>query len=839
MQISLNWLKDYIDLQGIALDDISKALTDIGLEVEVIEQKSPLSGPIVVGHIVATSPHPNAENLKLTKVATGDSEPLDIVCGAPNAREGLKVAVAKVGAILPGDFKIKKSKIRGEASFGMLCSGAELGISADDGGILELAEDVAIGTAISDLFSLQDTVIHLGLTPNRSDCNGYIGIARDLAAKLQRPTKLPGGKIATSSDFHSQDHVQVSLAKHDDCGRFVALAVNGVKVIPSPMWLQRRLEASGMRPINLIVDATNYAMLEFSQPIHAYDNRAITGNHIYVRRAAADEKLQTLDGNNLALVATDLVIADESGAIGLAGVMGGANSEVKDDTTGIIIEVAHFNGSLIRKTAKRVGLHTEASHRFERGTDINVLSQVAYRVAELITSGLEEAGAPLPQVAATAVDQFPQPPQPGRIALRLDRLRKISGLPTIRDKECRAILERLGFTFLDQKDSRMVFEVPSWRNDIIREADLIEEVCRIHGYDKLSYTLPMMEIKPLPEDPFIEFNERVKVSAAEAGFNEIISFPFMAPADLTKLQLPEQHPMTAAVRLANPLAEDQSLLITTTVVNLLKAAAKNRRLGNTGGSYFEVARGFFREPKVPESGPLAALSRQGRHIQGRARQDQRPTERTMLGLLMAQPFLEKTWSAAPRLCDFFDLKAAAQSVLAHLNIPDAAVSREHVEQIPWLHPRAAATIQVHGRTIGYLGEVHPLTCQAFDFPINERPLIAEFDLEEAMAAAQEPREKLTTTSAYPPVTRDLAFVVNDTVTHQDFCATLESFKKRNLQSFRLFDLYQGDGIAPDKQSMAYTFVFQSNKRTLTDKEVEKEVDLLKEWLNHNLGANLR
>jgi phenylalanyl-tRNA synthetase beta chain len=357
MRVSLRWLQDYIDLKDMSVLELSATLTQLGLEVEGVETIQPLTGPVVVGQIKKAVQHPNADKLRLCDVDVGESEPLQIVCGAPNARDGLKVVVARVGSILPRDFKIKDSKIRGEASFGMLCSEQELGLSESHDGIIELPESAPIGAFIPDYLQLNDTVIEIGLTPNRSDCLGMIGLARDLAAKLDRPLKLPllDAKRVTES-LDSAAHVQVAIADPEACQRFVALYVRGVGVVPSPLWMQRRLQHAGMRPINLIVDATNYAMLENGQPVHAYDERDVKNRMIEVRRARAGETLITLDGHERTLIPTDIVIADAKNAIGLAGIMGGQNSEVKADTQNIIIEAAHFNASLIRKTAKRFAL---------------------------------------------------------------------------------------------------------------------------------------------------------------------------------------------------------------------------------------------------------------------------------------------------------------------------------------------------------------------------------------------------------------------------------------------------------------------------------------------------
>ena len=433
MQVSLKWLNNYIDLSDVDVKTVAETLTNLGLEVEGIETVEPLKGDVIVAKIVSAERHPDAEKLQYCKVDAGEAEPIDIVCGAPNARAGLKVALARVGSVLPGDFKIKASKIRGVKSFGMLCAEEELGISSAGDGIIELDEKLEIGTSISELYGLNDTVLEIGLTPNRADCLGYVGIARDLAAKLGKELKLPSiSDLSTDSDLDTNKELSVEIESKDDCGRFVALSINGIKNVESPLWLRNYLEAAGMRSVNAVVDVTNFIMLENSQPIHAYDVRDVK-DKLVVRRAKDGEKLTTLDEVERSLTTNDIVIADAEKVVGLAGVMGGLNSEVKDDTTAIILEVAEFNPSVVRKTSKKFALHSEASHRFERGIDINAIDFVAKRFAtvlqkvysDLIESGVEVS---VPKVSATYIDKQEIVKTPAKVALRLDRIKKLSVL---------------------------------------------------------------------------------------------------------------------------------------------------------------------------------------------------------------------------------------------------------------------------------------------------------------------------------------------------------------------------------------------------------------------------
>lgn len=848
MKISLNWLSKYIDIQSYKVEAIAETLTNLGLEVESIEPMAPIQGDVVVGKILSASQHPNGDKLQVCKVDTGDKEPLSIVCGAPNARADLTVAVAKIGSTLPGDFKIKAGKIRGEQSYGMLCSAKELGISQDNDGILELNNSETIGASIVELFNLKDTVLEIGLTPNRRDCLGYVGLARDLAAKLEIPLKQPilpdtSGK----SELNSAKFIDVSIENFDHCSRFCALYMRDVSPIPSPLWMQRHLENSGMRPINLIVDASNYAMLESGQPNHAYDIRDLKAKKIIVRQGKRGESLTTLDGQQRTLDPDDIVIADGESAVGLAGVMGGANSEVKEDTTEIIIEVAQFNSSLVRKTSKRHGLHTEASHRFERGVDFEAINFVAKRVAQLIIEGTQEQVAAgysvaIPTAAQAPVDVFQTRKPSAKVALRLSRARQLTGLRSLTLDRCSTHLERLGFKFLDKTDDRMLFEIPSWRLDIERETDLIEEVARLEGYNEIPYSLPQMEIGVLPEDPRISFFDDSKLTLAQQGFNEVITFPFISDRDLDQFNIPGDHPFRKTVHLQNPLVEDQNQLRTSISFGLVKALVDNRRHGIKGSRLFESARSFYRM----EVGSLgnhklwSHVSEHGGHVKGRAKDDKRPIERNCLAAIIDQPFQDKTWNQREVLADFFHGKEAIARILWSFDIRDINYKTIDPQQIPWLHPTASATFYAGSKYIGYVGELHPRTAKSLQLDFEHPPILLELDLDLLFEAYQTARDYQSSTVKYPPVSRDLAFVVDRSVTHEGFADAFRSFKKRkNLKSYSIFDVYQGEHLDSSKKSMAFNLEFQSAQKTLTDKEVEKEVNDLIDWFKGKLSADLR
>lgn len=849
MRISLRWLSDYIDLNDLTPLQIGETLTQLGLELEGIETITALKGEVVIGKITEAVRHPNADKLQVCQVSIGQGEPLQIVCGAPNARTGLKVVVARIGATLPGDFKIKESKIRGENSFGMLCSEKELGLNETQDGIIEIPESAPLGTAISEYFALNDTIIEISVTPNRSDCLGILGLARDLAARLKRPLKKPEYDLKhTNEALDSAAHISVHIEDQDASQRFVALYVQNVSPLPSPRWLQQRLLYAGMRAVNLIVDATNYVMLEAGQPIHAYDERHVKGRQIKVRKAVEGESLLTLDGQSRSLTASDRVIADAEHAIGLAGVMGGANSEIQADTQNIIIEVAHFNPIAIRKTAKRFALHTEASHRFERGTDIENIPWVARRVADLIYKISEELRAegqkiPLPEIAGRIVDVYPNARPQLSVALRLPRLRQITALSSISREEILSILGALGFPLLDKANERLLFGVPSWRHDIEREIDLIEEVTRVYGFDKIPRKMPMMQISALPEHPMIDFLDQFKTTLALASLSEVITFPFMHNGDFSKLGIKAEHPLAAAVKLANPLVEQHSHLRSTLIPGLIACVLENRRHGQVGVKLFEAARSFHEPQLLPKTrGQIwAHLSEQGEHIPLKARQDNRPIERSRIAGILDQPWSTKAWDKTEEKTSFFHGKQLVWQCLAAFGITELTCLAIDADDLPYLHPGAAATIwSSSGNYIGYVGELHPRSAKAYDLDFSATPVVFELNLEPILFESQSQRLYAKGSAKFPAIVRDFALMVDQTINYSDFMRSFANFSRRKyLREQRLFDVYQGPNMPSGKKSLAFSLIFQSDDKTLTDKDVEKEIEALLSQLKDDLSAELR
>jgi phenylalanyl-tRNA synthetase beta chain len=847
MEISLNWLKDYINLEGVSLEQVSSTLTDIGLEVEAVKKSAAFGDTVVVGRITDAVKHPNADTLRVCKVDIGKPEPLQIVCGAPNARVGLDACVALVGTTLPGDFKIKEAKIRGEESYGMMCSAKELGLGDGHEGIIELASGFKPGTPVIKALGLDDVTLTLNVTPNRADCLGHIGVARDLGARLGKAIKIPSTSPKPSNVSSKDVHVDI---KSELCGRFTALVIKNIRPVASPSWLKRRIEAVGMRSINLIVDLTNYVMFEMNHPIHAYDERDVKGRKFIIREAQNGEIFRTLDNVERKLQAGDLLICDSERSIGLAGVMGGLNSEVKEDTTGIILEVAWFDPNAVRSTSRRLGLHSEASHRFERGVDMTNADKVAKRFGELLQRCVEElnaAGAklPIPDVASDIVDAYPVKPQQKLIALRVSQAKNFLALPSLTNDQIKKLFEGLQIRLVDQAQDRLVFEIPFWRVDIERECDLIEEVARLVGYDKIPNQLPKMSLEPTPEDALVDFIEASRNTMAAHGLRETISFPFWSDDDAKKLRLTSDHPFLPSIKLVNPIADDAKWMHTTLTCALLKCVQNNRRHGVKGSRLFEMGRGYFDFAKHPLQRSsytiFKNLDRKGRHLSARAREEKnRPTERHWISGIIDQPWLGKSWNNAESKAGFFTVKGIVLSWLKSFGLTDVQVYRAKPEDLPFLHPGAAAYLVAKGQTLGWLGEVHPEVSLAYELEPTEAPICFELDLETVLDASSKRSKPTTDSYKFPPSTRDLALLVDSSLTHDEMASAITKFpQKRHLRTWHIFDVYQGSNIPAGKKSVAWSFSFQSAEKTLTDGDVDGEFKNLTNYLTTTLKAEQR
>lgn len=799
MRVPLRWLAEWIALPDVA--ELAERLTAGGLEVDAIERTGPDLSALQVGLVRERLTHPNADRLSLCKVEIRSGELREIVCGAPNVDAGQKVAVALAGTRLPDGTPIKKSKIRGVTSEGMICSARELGIGEDQDGILVLDEAAEVGARLDRVLSAGDHVLEIAITPNRGDCTSMLGIAREVSAHFGGRIELPEVSPEESGPAASRD-VRISIDDSEGCYHYVARLVRGVKVASSPSWLVERLEAAGLRSIHNVVDVTNLVMLEFGQPLHAFDLAALQGGEVRVRAATAGESLEMLDGQTRSLDVADLVIADAERPIALAGIMGGSNSEVGDDTRDVLIESAHFAPARIRHTARRLGLATEASYRFERGVDRAGVERAAHRAARLIaelTGGRVATGL----VEARGVTC----PQVDQIELEPARVNRLLGTDLAASEVC-SLLKRQGIEILDQDTGHLRCRVPSHRADLALPEDLIEEVARIYGYDRIPTTLqegPLIDAtRPASWRPV----ELVQNSLRAEGWIEVASFPFIDPQDLDHLQLDADDPRRETLAVLNPLADRESHLRSSLLPSLLRLVRENLNRQLDHVALFELARVF----RVSKRGEL-------------------PEERLWLTAVVTRGEEHDLWAVPEHVPLFFEVKGAVERMMAALGLP--AVLRAGSAQ-PYCHPGAACSIVIGRRILGETGELHPEV--ATRFGIDVPCAVIELDLS-AVASLPAQAPGYHDVSKQPLVRRDLAVLVDQ---RQPAGEILEAIRKRggaNLIAATLFDRYEG--VSEGKVSLAFRLTFQHAERTLTDAEVSKAVDRVVQMLGQRFGGELR
>jgi len=803
MLVSLSWLKDYVDVPWGA-HELAQRLTRIGAKVEGVHAFEHDYSKVVVGRITGARPHPEADALTVCEVDLG-GRTLCSVTGAPNARAGLLVPVALPGATLPGlAGAVKETAVRGVLSEVVLCSERELGISDDHSGLMELPDDLVPGTPIVDALGLDDATLELEVYPNRPDHLSVFGIAREVAAITGGELRAPATGLVEGSDM-VHDAAKVEVLDPDLCPRYVARVIRGVKIGPSPAWLAQRLRAAGMRPINNVVDVTNYVMLELGQPLHAFDYNKVAGHKIVVRRAKEGEAIKTLDGQTRALDPDMLLICDADRPVAIAGVMGGEESEVTPETTDVLLESASFDPVSIRKTAKRLGMRTEASHRFERGVDPHLAPLAADRAAKLIA---ELAGG---VVLKGAIDVAAELPSPKRITLRVSRVNGMLGTD-LSPAEIKRILRSLDFQVELEKDaSSLSVIVPTFRRDIEGEADLIEEVARIHGYDEIQPTLPKGAgvqgglSEPLPRV------ETVRTLLADLGLHESITYSFISPKSFDRLRIPREHPWRKAIALANPLSEEQSVMRTSLVPSLVEAVALNARRQVTDVRLFEVGKVY-----IPGDLPLEEL----------------PDERWTLGLALTGQALTDVWGMPSRQVDFFDLKGIVEAVLEILGVAAEFVRAEH----PALHPGRTAKLVTGGKEAGWLGELHPEAASQWD--LKERVYLAEIDLETLFKEAR-PRVRYRPLPRYPAVQRDLALLVPKEVAASSVEAIIRREAGPYLTQVKLFDVYEGKQVPAGYRSVAYSMIYRAEERTLTDEEIAAAQSRIEKALADELGVTVR
>lgn len=794
MLVSLSWLKEFVDIDEDA-KTIAEGLTMSGSKVEGIKSYGEEISNVVVGQIVSLEKHPNADKLWVGIVDIG-SEKLQIVTGAENIKAGDYIPVALHGATLPGGVKIKRSKLRGVESEGMMCSAEELGLDESllpeyqRNGIFILPP-LPLGMDINEALQLKDDVLEFEITPNRPDCLSVVGIARETAATFRKSFRMPEIRV---TEVEEPNPARVTIEAPDLCYRYVARVVKNVKIGPSPIWMQVRLLKAGIRPINNVVDVTNYVMLELGQPLHAFDLDKVKNKHIIVRRARDGEKLVTLDGKERILDSSMLVIADEEKAIGLAGVMGGENTEITDSTVNILIESANFKGSNIRHTSKKLGLRSEASARFEKGLDPEITVLACERAAQLME---KYCGG---EVLKGIVDEYPKPMERTVLTVRPDRINKFLGT-NLATSEMIEILRSLEFEVVE-KGEELEIKVPHFRKDVTMEADIAEEIARLYGYNNIEDSLmknAQTTLGSLTKEQQLE--EKAREVLLACGLNEIVTMSFMGERDLDRINVPKDSVLRKAVKIINPLGEEQSLMRTTLLPFMLNVAYTNysRKVGEFRA--FEISRVF-----LPKELPLKELPEEVKTIS--------------LGMYGKE-------------VDFYTIKGVIEELLEVMGIVDVEYVRA---EEPSYHPGRSAKILFKEEVLGVFGEVHPDVLENYDLPV--RVYAGELNLDKIIKFANVDK-KYTSLPKYPAVERDIAVVVDEDL----FVAEVEKVIKEAGRGFvektALFDVYKGPNIPEGKKSVAFSIWYRSYEKTLTDEEVNEVHARIVKALEEKLGAKLR
>lgn len=815
MKVSLKWLSEYT----VVPEDL-KAFCDrldlTGTGVEGVEKTGEAFEGVVVGHVLTCEPHPDSDHMHVVTVDVGAEEPVQIVCGAPNIAADIKVPVALVGAVLPGDFKIKKSKLRGVVSCGMCCSRRELGLGQDHSGIWVLPDDAPVGQPMADFMGAGDTVLDLEITPNRPDCLSMVGMAREVGAMYQQPVtwplaadveKLPA--VTAGEDVAAAVTVEVPDAAR--CPRYTARVIDNVKVGASPEWLAERVTAAGGRSINNVVDVTNYILYLYGQPLHAFDFAKVASAdgcaHIIVRAAADGEHLVTLDGEDRALTEDMTVIATPERAVALAGVMGGENSEVTEETTCVLLESAAFERGRTSRTSRNLGLISEASMRYERGVDdhlCEVVSQAAAALLAEVSGGTVRPG---------VVDVYELPTGRPELIFRIPRFTAMMGADIPADF-IEDILVRLGCA-VEATDDASVLSVlpPTFRPDLEREIDLYEEVLRLWGMDRIPPTLPGGRERVGARTPEQETVRVINDTLRASGMNETMTYSFAEPGDIERLRLPAEG-LGLAVELLNPLNADMSVMRQSIVPGLLRSVAYNQARGVKNIQLYEIGTVF-----------MAAEGRK------------KAKERKKLAGVLAGSMRDAAWNSPAVPFDFFDAKGVLENLARELALPKVRFRALSADEAPQLQPGRAAEMMANGAVVGWVGEVHPLVVDAF----GAEPPVVAFELDvAALVRAARPARDYVDVPTFPAVTVDQAFVVAEDVPHEKMVQVMTSAGGKLLESVALFDVYRdAERVGAGKKSMAYSLVYRASDRTLTSEEVERAHGKLVSKVEKATGAEIR
>lgn len=810
MQVSIKWLKDYIDFTETP-EQLADKLTMAGIPVENVVDPGEGLEKVVTGRIEKLEPHQNSDHLQICTMNVGLAENIIIVTGAQNVAEGQVVPVAMVGAHLPNGMKISKGKLRGVASNGMLCSAQELKLDLEKlpeeqkTGIFILPSDTPVGIPAKDVLGLNDVVLEFELTANRADCFSVFGLVREIAAITGNKPHFPEIKVNEDDNTKLNDIFSVEIADPDLCSRFSTRMLKNVKIGPSPEWMQQRLEGAGIRSINNVVDVTNFVMIELGHPMHAYDYDKITGKKLIARRAIEGEELHTLDDTSRKAKGEMLVIADSKKAAGLAGIMGGFETEITDTTTTVVLESADFYGPCIRRTARACGLSSEASGRFERGVDSETTIKALDRAAQL----LQEMGACT--VCEGIVDVYPNPKQANYVTFTPEQINNHLGTNIAKDVMLN-IITSVGFDVTKDENDEITVKVPSWRNDVTCMADISEEIARLHGFDKIKSTLPNGVSMQGTQSAKQTFIDKVKASLSSQGLYETISFALTNEETFNKLNIPQDSPLRKAVPIMNPLSDEYPLVRTTLLSSIFDNLARNLARKNDDVALFEVGSVFF-----PKALPVTELPDEVVKIAG-----------AITGRRNAQG-----WNQTNDMVDFYDAKGIIEELLANLRVTRYTVEAgTHYA----MHPGKTALFKKGRDVIATVGEVHPAVLSAYG--ITKPVYIFELDATTVMKYMAKDL-KYKALPKYPATSRDLAMLVDIDVNAADIEKAMTKAAGQNLTQITLFDVYTGKQVEEGKKSLAFSLTFQSNDKTLTDAEIDPAIEKIVAKLQKDFNANLR
>ena len=795
MKISYKWLKEYIDFDLTPLE-LQDKMTFSGIEVEAVEETGDFLKQFKVAKIISKEAHENAEKLSVCQVNDGN-ETFQVVCGAPNCALDQKIAFAPVGTKFD-DFVIKKAKLRGVQSFGMICSEKEMGISENHDGIMVLDNDAPVGSDLADYLNLNDTIFDVEITPNRPDLLGMIGVARDLSAQLNLQIKLPINDVSFVSEEES-NNLTIDNQTEEKCLRYSARLIKNVTIKESPEWLKNRLIALGLRPINNIVDITNFVMFEFGHPLHAFDYKKIDQQKIIIRKAKNGEKIDALDNNSYELNSEDLVIADANKPIAIAGVIGGANSEITSQTTDVVLEVANFLYSSVRKTSGRLKIFTDSAYRFERGLTSETIAMISNRATQLI---LDIAGGELdPHIW----DSYPNKEENKLVEIRTQKVRDFLTID-IDSNQIKKYLEALGLKTVSSNEEKQIFEIPFFRNDLTREIDLIEEIIRLHGYNNVA---PKMKLQKIMKKKSFYLRRKIQDFMVSKGFYEVVNWPFSDPNDLDKLEIPADSELRNTVTIKNPIGIRYSIMQTILLPNLLSNLKNNKNYGFEDQKLFELTKTFFKSDKLAKENFSICCVLTGKNNSAH-------------------------WNRQSNEIDFFDVKGLIEDLLDATNIQETIFKPS---ELSFLQSGISADVFSRKNRLGYLGKIDKKIAEKFDIDIDA--FMFSLDIKSLLDSINYEFDEFIDLPKIPAVKRDLSFIISDSYSYDEIVDEIYKADKTLIKNVTIFDEFKGKNIENGFRSLSFSFFIGANTKTLTDKKLNKVVDKVINRLKFKFEIEMR